>query len=129
MKFFRRVALSLLVLVMSITSVMAISSVTSDKKSNDNTVYAATRDEKIEKAIARAEYILNFRWTAVASFTGWGYTFTKGNSYTIPYGQPYNHGGYLFYNITLAQFEAGGLKTQAQTFIDTTTSVAELTGR
>lgn len=116
MKFFRRISLSLLVLVMSITSVMAISSVTSAKKSNDNTVYAATRDEKIEKAIARAEYILNFRWTAVASFTGWGYTFTKGNSYTIPYGQPYNHGGYLFYNITLAQFEAGAKNANSNVY-------------
>lgn len=51
MKFFRRVALSLLVLVMSITSVMAISSVTSDKKSNDNTVYAAREMKKSKRLL------------------------------------------------------------------------------
>ncbi|HBJ98478.1 MAG TPA: hypothetical protein DDY82_05430, partial [Clostridiales bacterium] len=106
MKFIKKIIIAFFSLILCLTSYLLINSSVSETSAfKTQTVSAETRDQKIEKAIARAEYILNYRWKAVANVTGWGYTFTAGNSYTIPYSQPYNHGGYLFYNISLNYFE------------------------
>ena len=107
MKTTKKILVTVFSVIFFIFSFIGIKSVYSKEKSPFTTqkVYGETREQKIETAIKRADYILNFRWTAVNNVTGWGYTFTAGNSYTIPYSQPYNHGGYLFYNITLEYFE------------------------
>lgn len=107
MKTTKKIIVSIFSVILFIFSFIGIKSIYSKEKSPFTTqkVYGETREQKIETAIKRADYILNFRWTAVDNVTGWGYTFTAGNSYTIPYSQPYNHGGYLFYNITLDYFE------------------------
>ncbi|MBO4963124.1 MAG: hypothetical protein J6C97_05030, partial [Clostridia bacterium] len=103
MKLFKKITLSLMCAIFAVSSFVAINSVITTNKSKK--VLAATREENLELALARAEYILNYRWTPTRTLGGWGTTFYAGNQYTIPYSQPYMYGGYLFYNITLEQFE------------------------
>lgn len=86
-----------------ICSMMIIkSNINNDK---NNKVYADARTALVEAGIERAEYMYQYRWTPTQTLGGWGTTFYAGNQYTVPYSQPYYYGGYLFYNITLAQFE------------------------
>ena len=89
-------------LCLALSSILLITSTINNKK---NKAYADTRTDLIEAGIQRAEYLYQYRWTPTKTLGGWGTTFYANNSYTVPYSQPYYYGGYLFYNITLAQFE------------------------
>ena len=98
----KRISIIFLSLCLAFCSIILISTSVNNKKSN---VYADTRTDLIEAGMARAEYMYQYRWTPTQNLGGWGTTFYAGESYTVPYSQPYYYGGYIFYNITLAQFE------------------------
>lgn len=97
----KRLSIIFLSICLLFSSVLLMKIITRQK----NNVYADTRTELVEAGIARAEFMYNYRWTPTQTLGGWGTTFYAGNEYSVPYSQPYYYGGYLFYNITLAQFE------------------------
>ncbi len=90
-----------------------------------------SRETKQTKAVdyvsimnARAQQMADYRWTPTTTFSGWAgrYTFSAGGSYTIPYSQPYNNGGYVFYNLSLDSFESQiGTMKSGTTYGDGTT--------
>ena len=58
-----------------------------------------------------ADYYYDITWTALKTIDGWhssssSYTFTKGNTYRIPYAQPINSGKYIGYGATVETFLA-----------------------
>ena len=98
----KRISIIFLSLCLAFCSIILICTSVNNKKSN---VYADARTDLIEAGQARAEYMYQYRWTPTQNLGGWGTTFYAGESYTVPYSQPYYYGGYIFYNVTLAQFE------------------------
>lgn len=50
----------------------------------------------VDNITARADYLYNLTWTAQASISGWDGYFYYGNTYHLPYGQPYNNSGYIY---------------------------------
>jgi len=98
----KKICIMILCFCLIFCSTILVSSTLKNKKSN---VFADARTDLIEAAMQRAEYMYQYRWTPTQTLGGWGTTFYAGNQYTVPYSQPYYYGGYLFYNVTLAQFE------------------------
>ena len=65
----------------------------------------------IDNITARADYLYNLTWTAQANMNGYinssgkvTKTYTKGQSYRIPYGQPVGSNGFIGYNISIDSF-------------------------
>lgn len=58
-------------------------------------VHAATTSQT--NIVARANYLYGLTWTCQQDVSGWrgNYTFTKGKTYRLPYGQPINTGEYI----------------------------------
>lgn len=59
-----------------------------------------------EHIVDWADYMYNATWTAQKTVKGWNneYTFTKGETYHVPYGQPVNSGKYVGYGVTVEEF-------------------------
>lgn len=65
----------------------------------------------INNITARADYLYNLTWTSQANMNGYinssgtvTKTYTKGQSYRIPYGQPVGSNGFIGYNISVDNF-------------------------
>ncbi|MCM1507959.1 MAG: InlB B-repeat-containing protein [Ruminococcus flavefaciens] len=58
----------------------------------------------VDNIVARADYLYNTKWTAQKTVKGWGGTFTQGNTYHIPYGQPVTSGKYICWGISVDSF-------------------------
>ena len=69
-----------------------------------NLAHAATTSQN--NIVARANYLYSQTWTCQETVSGWrgNYTFTKGNTYRLPYGQPINSGKYIGYGVTMEEF-------------------------
>ena len=70
---------------------------------------AATQNQ--QNIVGCADYYYDITWTALKTIDGWhssssSYTFTKGNTYRIPYAQPINSGKYIGYGATVETFLA-----------------------
>lgn len=94
----RILSLLLIVTVMLLTA--AVSVTTAD---------AASQNQK--NIVGWADYYYDVTWTALKTIDGWhssssSYTFTKGNTYRIPYAQPINSGKYIGYGATVETFLA-----------------------
>ena len=56
----------------------------------------------VDNIVARANYMYNSTWVAQKDVLGWNdYTFKKGTTYRIPYGQPVSEGGYIGFAISV----------------------------
>lgn len=55
---------------------------------------------------AWADYYYEIIWTAKKTVSGWkgNYTYSKGNSYRLPYGQPVTEGKYIGYGVNIDDF-------------------------
>ena len=74
-------------------------------------VSAADATANRENIVGWADYYYDITWTALKTIDGWhssssSYTFTKGNTYRIPYAQPINSGKYIGYGATVETFLA-----------------------
>ncbi len=69
---------------------------------NDNKVFAAG----VDNIIARANYMYNITWVPQKNVSGWNYTFIKGKTYRIPYGQAATAGKYIGFNVSVDEFLA-----------------------
>lgn len=69
---------------------------------NDNDVCAAGVDNIVE----RANYLYNSTWVAQRNVSGWNYTFIKGKTYRIPYGQPVTSGKYICFGVSVNDYLA-----------------------
>ncbi|MDE5557720.1 MAG: RICIN domain-containing protein [Ruminococcus sp.] len=60
----------------------------------------------VDNIVARADYLYNTTWTAQATVKGWrnNYTFSKGSTYHIPYGQPVTKGKYICWGVSVDNF-------------------------
>ena len=67
-------------------------------------VRAATANQN--NIVARANYLYNATWVCQKTVSGWrgNYTFTKGNTYHLPYGQPVSAGAYIGYSVSVDAF-------------------------
>ena len=67
-------------------------------------VHAATTSQN--NIVARANYLYGLTWTCQEDVSGWRgiYTFSKGKTYRLPYGQPINTGAYIGYGVTVEDF-------------------------
>ena len=65
---------------------------------------AATTSQ--QNIVAWADYYYNLTWTAKKTVSGWkgNYTYSKGNSYRLPYGQPVTKGKYIGYGVSIDDF-------------------------
>lgn len=54
-----------------------------------------------QNIVDRANYLYNMKWDCLKTIDGWRgeYTFTKGNTYRLPYGQPIDEGYYVGYGV------------------------------
>ena len=66
-------------------------------------VHATSSQKNI---IARANYMFNSTWICQDTRNGWRgkYTFNKGDTYHIPYGQPVRQGKYIGFQVTVDDF-------------------------
>ncbi len=71
-----------------------------------NQVHAATTSQN--NIVARANYLYNSTWVCQKTVSGWkgNYTFTKGNTYHLPYGQPVYAGAYIGFGVSVDDFLA-----------------------
>ena len=69
--------------------------------SRDSIIKASAVGENIT---ARADYLYNLEWTAKKTIEGWNGTFWEGNTYHLPYGQPYDTSGYIYWDISIDDF-------------------------
>ena len=90
----KKICIIFFTLCLAISSILLINIGINTKKTR---VYADNRTKLVETGMARAEYLYQYRWTPTQNLGGWGTTFYAGQSYTVPYSQPYYYGGYLFY--------------------------------
>lgn len=69
-------------------------------------VRAATTNQN--NIVARANYLYNATWVCQKTVSGWrgNYTFTKGNTYHLPYGQPVYAGAYIGFGVSVDDFLA-----------------------
>ena len=69
-------------------------------------VHAATASQN--NIVARANYLYNSTWVCQKTVSGWrgNYTFTKGNTYRLPYGQPVYAGAYIGFSVSVDDFLA-----------------------
>ncbi|MDE6540099.1 MAG: InlB B-repeat-containing protein [Ruminococcus sp.] len=60
----------------------------------------------VDNIAARADYLYNTTWTAQTTVKGWRdkYTFSKGSTYHIPYGQPATEGKYICWGVSVDNF-------------------------
>ncbi len=67
-------------------------------------VRAATTNQN--NIVARANYLYNSTWVCQKTVSGWrgNYTFTKGNTYHLPYGQPVSAGAYIGFGVSVDAF-------------------------
>lgn len=67
-------------------------------------VRAATANQN--NIVARANYLYNATWVCQKTVSGWrgNYTFTKGNTYHLPYGQPVSAGAYIGFSVSVDTF-------------------------
>ena len=67
-------------------------------------VHAATTSQN--NIVARADYMYGLTWTCQQTVSGWrgNYTFTKGNTYHVPYGQPIDSGKYIGFGVSIDDF-------------------------
>ena len=77
--------------------------------------YAATASQS--NIVARANYLYDLTWTCQETVSGWrgNYTFSKGSTYRLPYGQPIDAGSYIGYEVSIEDFLAAA-KTQGSIF-------------
>ena len=61
---------------------------------------------RVDNIAARADYLYNTTWTAQTTVKGWRdkYTFSKGSTYHIPYGQPATEGKYICWGVSVDNF-------------------------
>ena len=69
-------------------------------------VHAATTSQK--NIVARANYLYSQTWICKQTVSGWrgNYTFSKGSTYRLPYGQPINSGKYIGFGVSIEDFLA-----------------------
>ena len=62
----------------------------------------------VDNIVARADYLYNITWTAQSTVKGWKnkYTYSKGTTYHIPYGQPVSSGKYICWGVSIDDFLA-----------------------
>jgi len=67
-------------------------------------VSAATTSQ--QNIVAWADYYYGITWTAQKTVSGWkgNYTYSKGSSYRLPYGQPVTKGKYIGYGVSVDDF-------------------------
>lgn len=67
---------------------------------------AATSSQ--QNIVAWADYYYGITWTAQKTVYGWkgNYTYSKGNTYRLPYGQPVTKGKYIGYQVNIDDFIA-----------------------
>lgn len=77
--------------------------------------YAATVSQS--NIVARANYLYDLTWTCQETVSGWrgNYTFSKGSTYRLPYGQSIDAGAYIGYEVSIEDFLAAA-KTQDSVF-------------
>ena len=65
---------------------------------------AATQNQ--QNIVDRANYLWNCTWVCQKTVKGWNnaYTFVKGETYRLPYGQPIYSGKYIGYNVSIDTF-------------------------
>lgn len=65
---------------------------------------AATQNQ--QNIVDRANYLWNCTWVCQKTVKGWNnaYTFVKGETYRLPYGQPIYSGKYIGYNVSIEDF-------------------------
>ncbi len=61
-----------------------------------------------QNIVAWADYYYGITWTAQKTVSGWkgNYTYSKGNTYRLPYGQPVTKGKYIGYKVNIDDFIA-----------------------
>ncbi|MBQ7345715.1 MAG: RICIN domain-containing protein, partial [Oscillospiraceae bacterium] len=69
-------------------------------------VHAATTSQ--QNIVARANYLYNATWVCQKTVAGWkgNYTFYKGTTYHIPYGQPVYAGAYVGFGVSVDDYLA-----------------------
>lgn len=65
------------------------------------TIVSSALTTNQQNIVNRANYMYNMQWQCLKTIDGWRgqYTFTKGNTYRIPYGQPIDAGYYVGYGV------------------------------
>lgn len=67
-------------------------------------VSAATTSQ--QNIVGWADYYYGIKWTAQTTVSGWkgNYTYSKGSSYRLPYGQPVTKGKYIGFGVSVDDF-------------------------
>ena len=68
--------------------------------------HAVTKNQ--QNIVDRANFFFNTTWVCQKTIMGWRdeFTFEKGETYRLPYGQPVNSGKFIGYGVTLEDFLA-----------------------
>ena len=96
--------ISLMLSIVMLVGLWSFSTVSAE--ANDIDVVGTGYSVNQENIVGWANYYYSITWTAKQNVRGWSYTFTQGNTYHIPYAQPWQHNGYIGFGISVDDFLA-----------------------